>query len=145
GSRVGLFYYSRQDDPAGNNLFKYYGSLGIVSGSTVTFQPNFAISTVASLPEFGRDSLVNSAYMGDYNQAVATPGYFHVSWADNRSDLSGGGTRKDPNVYYQKIALGLVVASSTPAAAAIVSTAPASSVLNFSDPVTPTSTQATDF
>lgn len=135
GSRVGVFYYSRQEDTTGNNLFKYYGSLGIVSGSTVTFQPNFAISTVASLPEFGRDSLVNSTYMGDYNQAVATPGYFHVSWADNRSDLPNGAPRKDPSVYYDKIPLGLVVASTSPAADSIVSASPTSYVINFSDAV----------
>src|SRR5262249_47951772 len=100
GSRLGVFYYSRQEDPVNNNLFKYYGRIASISGSTLTFAPSFAISDVASLPEFGRDSVVNTVYMGDYNTAYATPGFFHVSWSDNRDDLAGGAGRKDPNVYY---------------------------------------------
>ena len=106
GSRLGIFYYSRQEDPASNNLFKYYGRLATISGSTVTFDPSFPISDVASLPEFGRDAVVNSVYMGDYNHAAATNSAFHVVWSDNRDDLAGGAPRKDPNVYYEKIPLG---------------------------------------
>jgi hypothetical protein len=103
GTKLGIFYYSRQEDTASNNLFKYYGRIGDISGSTVTFGASFAISDVASLPEFGRDAVVNSVYMGDYNQAVATNTAFHVVWSDNRDDLAGGAPRKDPNVYYDTI------------------------------------------
>ena len=105
GLNIGIFYYSRQEDAA-NNLFKYYGRLGTISGSTVTFSPSFAISDVASLPEFGRDAVVNSVYMGDYNHVAATPTGFHVVWSDNRDDLSGGAPRKDPNCYYEFIPTG---------------------------------------
>jgi hypothetical protein len=136
GSRVGVFYYSRQEDTSGDNLFKYYGSVGTVSGSVVTFQTNFAVSDTASPPEFGRDSLVNPSYMGDYDQASATPGYFDVSWADNRSSLPGGGSTQDPNVYFKRIALGLVVTGSTPANGSVVTTnTPGNYVVTFSDPV----------
>ena len=106
GNRIGIFYYSRQEDPTNNNLFKYYGRIGVISGSAVNFDPSFAISDVASLPEFGRDAVINSVYMGDYNHAAATSDAFHVVWADNRDDLPGGAPRKDPNVYYEKITLG---------------------------------------
>jgi hypothetical protein len=78
GAKLGIFYSSRQEDPS-NNLFKYYGRIADISGSTLTFTPSFAISDTASLPEFGRDSLVNPVYMGDYNTAFATTGFFHVS------------------------------------------------------------------
>ncbi|MBE0570826.1 MAG: hypothetical protein IH618_04705, partial [Ignavibacteriaceae bacterium] len=107
GSKLGIFYYSRQEDTGSNNLFKYYGRIGSISGSTVTFNPGFAISDVGSLPEFGRDATVNSVYMGDYNHASVTtsPNTFHVVWSDNRDDLAGGAPRKDPNVYYEKISL----------------------------------------
>ena len=86
-----------------NNLFKYYGRTAFISGSSVTFTPSFAISDVASFPEFGRDATLNSTYMGDYNHASAAPGEFHVLWSDNRDDLAGGAPRKDPNVYYESI------------------------------------------
>jgi hypothetical protein len=103
GDRLGVFYYSRQEDPANNNLFKRYGRIASISGGTITLTPSFAVSDTASLPEFGRDSVVNSTYMGDYDQVVATPNAFHVVWSDNRNDLPGGAPRKDPNVYYNKI------------------------------------------
>ena len=76
GANLGIFYYSRQEDPVGNNLFKFYGRTASVSGSTLTFTPSFAISDVASLPEFGRDSLINPTYMSDYDTAVAHSGRF---------------------------------------------------------------------
>jgi len=106
GNNLGIFYYSRQEDTAENNSFKYYGRTGTISGSTVTFTPSFAISDVASLPEFGRDAPVNTVYMGDYNHASASNTDFHVVWSDNRDDLPGGAPRKDPNVYYEKISIG---------------------------------------
>ncbi|MFN0158129.1 MAG: FlgD immunoglobulin-like domain containing protein [Bacteroidota bacterium] len=104
GSTIGIFYYSRQEDAVDNNLFKYYGRTGSISGSTITFTPSFPVSDVASLPEFGRDAVINTVYMGDYNHVSATASAFHVVWSDNRDDLSGGSPRKDPNVYYKSIA-----------------------------------------
>jgi hypothetical protein len=145
GSKLGIFYSSRQEDPTGNNLFKYYGRIATISGATVTFAPSFAISDTASLPEFGRDSVVNSVYMGDYNTAYATPGAFEVSWSDNRSDLPGGAGRKDPNVYYKTISLGLAVTTTTPAAGSVVATPPTSFTVNVTDPVDPTTLDPTDF
>ncbi|MCU0414199.1 MAG: T9SS type A sorting domain-containing protein [Ignavibacteriaceae bacterium] len=106
GTNLGIFYNTRQEDTAENNLFKYAGRLGTISGSTVTWAPSIVISDVASLPEFGRDNVVNSVYMGDYQHAHATNDAFHVTWADNRDDLPGGAPRKDPNVYYEKIPIG---------------------------------------
>jgi len=144
GTRLGVFYYSRQEDPA-NNLLKYYGRIATLSGATTTFTPSFAISDVASLPEFGRDSVINSVYMGDYTHAVATPGFFHVAWSDNREDLSGGAPRKDPNMYYDKIPLGLAVAGTVPAIGSTVASVPTSYVVNFTDPVNAASVQASDF
>ena len=151
GARVGIFYYSRQEDidasdgdPA-NNRFKYYGRIGAISGSTVSFLPSFAISDVASLPEFGRDGVVNTTYMSDYDTAFATPGAFHVVWSDNRDDLAGGSPRKDPNVYYEKIALGLAVTTTVPAVGSVVSSAPSNYEVNFSDPIDASTVDSSDF
>ncbi|HET9218893.1 MAG TPA: PKD domain-containing protein, partial [Terriglobia bacterium] len=146
GDKLGIFYSSRQEDP-GNNLFKYYGRIANISGSTLTFTPSFAISDTASLPEFGRDAPVNSVYMGDYNTAAATPGFFHVTWSDNRDDLPGGGGRKDPNVYYDAIDLGLAVRSTSPAVGSVVvsPSVPLDYVVNFSDPIQAATVNADDF
>ena len=146
GDRLGIFYYSRQEDPASNNLFKYYGRTATISGGTVTFAASAPVSDTASLPEFGRDDVVNSVYMGDYQFAFATPGFFHIAWADNCDDVPGGAPRKDPNMYYDKIPLGLSVVSSDPACGSfVVSTAPTDFIINLSDPVVPATVEATDF
>jgi len=144
GSTLGIFYYSRQEDPV-NNLFKFYGRTASVSGATLTFTPSFAISDVASLPEFGRDSVVNPTYMGDYDQAVGTPGAFHVVWSDNRSDLPGGAPRKDPNVFYKRIDLTIHVTTTVPAVASVISTQPTTFTVNISEPANPASLLASDF
>jgi Ca2+-binding RTX toxin-like protein len=145
GDKVGVFYYSRQEDPIGNNLFKFYGRVGSVAGPVVTFTPSFAVSDVASLPEFGRDGVVNPSYMGDYDYAVATPGEFHVTWADNRDDLASGPPRKDPNVYYETIPLNLAVVSTVPAVGSVVTVAPTTFTVNVTDPVVDITIDATDF
>ena len=145
GSTVGVFYYSRQEDPAGNNLFKYYGRNGAISGGAITFAPSYAVSEIASLPEFGRDSVVNATYMGDYDQAVATSGAFHVTWSDSRSDLSGGAPRKDPNVFYKTINLTIHVTTTVPAVGSVISTQPTTFVVNISEPANPATLDASDF
>src|SRR5262247_3415238 len=145
GANLGVFYYSRQEDPVNNNLFKFYGRTASISGPTLAFAPSFAISDVASLPEFGRDSVINPTYMGDYDMAVATLGAFHVVWADNRNDLPGGAPRKDPNVFYKRIDLNIHVTTTVPAVASVISTQPTTFTVNISEPVDPASLQASDF
>jgi hypothetical protein len=145
GANLGVFYYSRQEDPVDNNLFKFYGRTASISGPTLTFTPSFAISDVASLPEFGRDTLINPTYMGDYDFAVGTSGAFHVVWADNRSDLPGGAPRKDPNVFYKRIDLTIHVTTTIPAVASVISTQPTTFTVNISEPANPASLQANDF
>ncbi len=147
GTKLGVFYYSRQEDPTGNNLFKYYGRVATIAGPTLTFAPSFAVSDTASLPEFGRDSVVNSVYMGDYNTAYATPTGFEVSWSDNRNDLPGGAGRKDPNVYYKTVPLaqGFSVTTTNPAVGSVVFTQPTTFTVNVSDAVNPLTLQPSDF
>ncbi len=112
GLNLGIFYYSRQEDPINNNLFKYYARTAAISGAVVNFRPSGAVSDVAAIPEFGRDNVINSTYMGDYQQAAATANGFYVTWADSRSDLAIGPPRKDPNVYFAKVPLEGVAGTS---------------------------------
>src|SRR5262245_3727575 len=146
GSSLGIFYYSRQEDPVGNNLFKFYGRTASISGSTLAFAPSFAISDVASLPEFGRDQVVNPTYMGDYDMAVGTSGAFHVVWSDSRSNhpLPAGAPRKDPNVFYKRIDLTIHVTTTVPAVASVISTQPTTFTVNISEPANPATLQAND-
>src|SRR5215510_4899449 len=132
-------------NPVNGNMFKFYGRTASISGPTLAFTPSFAISDVASLPEFGRDSVINPTYMGDYDMAVATLGAFHVVWADNRNDLPGGAPRKDPNVFYKRIDLTIHVTTTVPAVASVISNQPTTFTVNISEPADPASLQASDF
>jgi hypothetical protein len=102
GTHVGVFWYDRRLDP-GNNLIDYFGRIGAVSGSTVTFGPDFRITDQSFFPEFGREPNVNPFYMGDYDHAAADNAYFYVAWGDNRDPSVVVPTRKQANVRFAKI------------------------------------------
>jgi len=145
GDKIGIFYYSRQDDTVNNNLFKYYGRIGSISGGIITFGSSFAVSETQSFPEFGRDSVVVPTYMGDYDQAYARSEFFDVVFSDNRDDLPSGAPRKDPNVYYQSVLSGTPTptptATSTPTPTATpTATATARATATATATFTPTAT-----
>lgn len=113
GSHVGIFWYDRRFDP-GNNLIDRYASIGSVSGSTVTFGPNFRVTRVSFPPAFGQDTDVNSQYMGDYDQAVADNNFFYTTWGDNR--LANPNYRahvNQPDVRFAKIPIDWIGTVST--------------------------------
>lgn len=83
GNTVGVFWYDRRVDPA-DNLIDRFGALGVVAGGKVVFGPNFRITDTSFPVEHGHDSVVNSVYMGDYDQAVADNTGFYLTWGDNR-------------------------------------------------------------
>ena len=88
GNTVGVFWYDRRVDPA-NNLIDRFGALGAVAGGDVTFGPNFRITDTSFPVEHGHDNVVNSVYMGDYDQAVADNTGFYLTWGDNRNPSLG--------------------------------------------------------
>jgi hypothetical protein len=88
GSKVGVFWYDRRNDPA-NNLIDRYGAIGSVAGDTVTFGANFRITDVSFPPAFGQDPGIVPSYMGDYDQATADGGSFYLNWGDNRLPSRG--------------------------------------------------------
>jgi hypothetical protein len=101
GSKVGIFWYDRRNDPA-NNLIDRYGDLGFVAGTTVTFGPNFRITDVSFPPVFNVDPGLKPEYMGDYDQALATTDSFGTTWGDNR-DPSRGHSGNHSNVRFARI------------------------------------------
>jgi hypothetical protein len=122
GSSLGIFWYDRRLDPVLNpNLIDYFGSICDTSAGAPTCGANFRISDVSFLPEFGRDSPVSPTYMGDWDVAQADNSFFYVGWGDNRLPLSGGGSRMDPNVFFDRIAVPGVQAVPEPGTLLIVS------------------------
>jgi hypothetical protein len=100
GSHLGIFWYDRRLDPA-DNLIDRFGTIGTVSGHTVSFAPNFRITDVSFPPAFGQDPYVEPTYMGDYDQATADNSYFYTTWGDNR--LGDAFFANQPDVRFAQI------------------------------------------
>jgi len=143
GSQLFIGFYDRRNDAA-NALIDTYGAVASISGNTVTFQPNFRITDTAFGSVYGVDPAINSVYMGDYDSAAADNSGFYYTWADNR-DNSLGRTGKQANVRFAKISTSMQVATTTPAANAVLATAPTDFTVDFTDAYTPASVDASDF
>lgn len=82
GSGLAVTWYDRRNSPT-DSLIEFWGVTGAISGTTVSFGPNFRISP--QFPAvFGQDPVVNAVYMGDYDQVVADNSFFYATWGDNR-------------------------------------------------------------
>lgn len=106
--RVMVNWYDRRlsDDPFRENWeIDLFGAVSDDGGAT--FGPNFRVSDVSFPPSQTNPNSngLGGCYMGEYN-GVATdgPGEFLVAWGDNRDSDSAG--VPDPNVYFDRIALG---------------------------------------
>ncbi len=82
GSALAITWYDRRCDTA-NRLIERWGRVGIISGTTVSFGPEFVINEKPFPPVFGLDPIVNTTYMGDYDQVVADNTHFYTTWGDN--------------------------------------------------------------
>ena len=100
GGQLMFGYYSRSHDPD-NLLFHRRGRLGSanVSGS-VAFHKSFQLSPDTPIA-IGQDAVVNSVYMGDYDQ-IAAGGSFFSTWADNR--FGDSFHLHQPDVHFAQIA-----------------------------------------
>ena len=84
GQSLYVTWYDRRNDPA-NSLIERFGALGSIGGGgAVLFQPNQLLSSSNFPVVRGQDPVVNSVYMGDYDQVVANNSSFCLTWGDNR-------------------------------------------------------------
>jgi subtilisin-like proprotein convertase family protein len=103
GSHVFIGFYDRRLSVT-NTLIDVWGVVGTVSGPTVTFAPNFRITT-ESFPAVPGGNSVNPAYMGDYDQAVADNTFFYYTWGDDRLPNPNDpvGRPRQPDVRFARI------------------------------------------
>jgi hypothetical protein len=83
GAHLFISFYDRRLDP-NNSLIDVFGAIGDISGSSVTFEPNFRITDTSFPVVIGQDPAVSASYMGDYDQSAADNNFFYVTWGDNR-------------------------------------------------------------
>jgi hypothetical protein len=96
GTGLAVCWYDRRRDTA-DALIERWGATATISGGVVTFGTNFRLSE--QFPAvYGVDPVVNSVYMGDYDQMVADNNYFYTTWGDNRDQSRAVPSRKNANV-----------------------------------------------
>src|SRR5207244_2002050 len=136
--------YDRRLDTA-NSLIDTFGAVANIdtSSHSVSFQANFRISSESFPVVVGADPVINSSYMGDYDQADADNGNFYFTWGDNRN-LNTTGIRHQADVRFVKIQTGMQVIGTSPAEGDILGTAPTDFVIHFSDPYDPGTVDASD-
>lgn len=101
GGRLFASWYDRRMDPS-NNLFEVFGRCATITGSTVTWDAgDFRITDGPSPVIIAQDPVINSTYMGDYDQATADNTNFYRTWADNR--LANGSHASQPDIRFAAI------------------------------------------
>lgn len=102
GSGLAASWYDRRRDPA-NNLIERWGVIGTISGATVTFGANFRIGGQFPVV-IGQDPVINTVYMGDYDQMAADNSFFYGSWSDNSlPNPNFPAHQRQPDVRFAKI------------------------------------------
>jgi hypothetical protein len=114
GTKLFSGWYDRRLDPH-NSAVNWFGTIADINGSTVTFRPNFRISSQAFPVVIGQDPVVNTTYMGDYDTAVADNSFFYTTWGDNR--LADAAHTHNPDVRFSQIPVSTTSALDTVLAA----------------------------
>lgn len=98
GTGLAVCWYDNRNHAGDVNLERW-GVTASISGSTVTFGPNFRISP-QFVPVFGVDPEINPVYMGDYDQMAADDTAYYTTWGDNRDTSISVPSRKNANVRF---------------------------------------------
>ncbi len=98
GTGMAVCWYDNRNHAADMNMERW-GATASISGSTITFGPNFRISAQFP-PVFGVDPVVNFVYMGDYDQMAADNTAYYTTWGDNRDNSLAVPSRKNANVRF---------------------------------------------
>ncbi|HSE43312.1 MAG TPA: hypothetical protein VLH08_21310, partial [Acidobacteriota bacterium] len=113
GNRLMVAWYDRELDPA-NSLIDYFGAIADTSGGGLTFGPQFRITSQSFPVVIGQDPVINTVYMGDYDQVVADNSFFYLTWGDNR--LGNAFHTNQPDTRFAKIPVtgpGAILTAST--------------------------------
>ena len=108
----------------------------------VTWLSDDTLSDVASPLPLQQDPFIVTEYVGDYDYGSSILTKHVTSWVDGRVIISGASQQDS---FTDRELVGFAVTTSDPVCNSIISTQPTDFVINLSDPVDPTTVQATDF
>jgi hypothetical protein len=109
----------------------------------VSWLTDDTLSDVVSPLPAQPDPGIQATYAGDYDYGSAILTKHLTSWDDGRVTISG---QSQQDAFTDREAIGFAVTTTNPACGSfVVGTAPVQFVVNLSDPVNPSTVQATDF
>src|SRR6476660_8896241 len=108
----------------------------------LTWLADETTSDVVSPLPLQPDPGIQPLYAGDYDYGSAILTKHVTSWVDGRNPINGASQQ---DAYTDRELVGFAVTTTTPACNSIISTQPVDFVINLSDPVNPSTVQATDF
>lgn len=108
----------------------------------VTWQPDMALSDVASPLPAQNDPGIRPTYAGDYDYGTAIASNHRISWNDGRVAI-GGSSQQD--VFTDRELVGFGVINMLPACGSTVNVRPTDFVVGLSDAVNPATVQGSDF
>src|SRR5213592_3289909 len=108
----------------------------------LTWLSDDTLSDVASPLPLQQDPFIVTEYVGDYDYGSSILTKHVTSWVDGRVIISGASQQ---DAFTDRELVGFAVTTSDPACNSVISTQPTDFVINLSDPVDPTTVQATDF
>ena len=104
--------------------------------------PDDMFSDVVSPLPAQPDGNIVSVYVGDYDYGAAIATKHVTSWADGRVAIN---SQSQQDAFTDRDLVGFAVTTADPACGSVVDTQPTDFIIDLSDPVDPSSVQASDF
>ena len=104
--------------------------------------PDDMLSDVVSPLPAQPDPNIVSVYVGDYDYGSAIATKHVTSWADGRVAIN---SQSQQDAFTDRDLVGFAVTTADPACGSVVDTQPTDFIINLSDPVDPSTVQASDF
>jgi hypothetical protein len=107
-----------------------------------TWLPDDMLSDVVSPLPAQPDPFIVSVYVGDYDYGSAIATKHVTSWADGRVAIN---SQSQQDAFTDRDLVGFSVTTADPACGSVIDTQPTDFTINVSDPVDPSTIQASDF
>ncbi len=108
----------------------------------LSWLPDDMLSDVVSPLPAQPDPNIVSVYVGDYDYGAAIATKHVTSWADGRVAIN---SQSQQDAFTDRDVVGFSVTTADPACGSVVNTQPTDFIINLSDPVDPSTVQASDF
>ena len=108
----------------------------------LSWLPDDMLSDVVSPLPAQPDPGIVSVYVGDYDYGSAIATKHLTSWADGRVAIN---SQSQQDAFTDRDVVGFSVTTADPACGSVINTQPTDFIINLSDPVDPSTVQASDF